>query len=62
MQPNVVTECYELTQDLAVWFVQDIEVERDRHKPSAAATKLTLKPCERNDAVKVAVNVMSHEH
>jgi hypothetical protein len=62
MQANVVAECYELPKHVTVWFVQHIEVERDRHKPSAAATKLTLKPCERNDAVKVTVNVMSHEH
>jgi hypothetical protein len=62
MQADVVTERYELPEHVTVWFVQDIEVERHRHKPSAAATILTLKPSELNDAVEVAVNVMSHEH
>jgi hypothetical protein len=62
MQANVVAERYELPEHVTVWFVQHIKVERDRHKPSAAATKLTLQACELNDAVKVAVNVMSHEH
>jgi hypothetical protein len=62
MQSDVVTERYELTKNLAVRFVQHIEVERHRHKPSAAATKLTLKPCKLNDVVKMTINVMSHEH
>jgi hypothetical protein len=62
VQANVVAESYELTKHLAVWFVQHIEVERHRHKPSTAATHLTLEPGERNDAVKVAVNIVPHEH
>jgi hypothetical protein len=62
VQANVVTERYELPEHVTVRFVQHIEVERDRHKPSAAATILTLQACELNDAVKVAVNIVPHEH